>query len=59
MNPQTLTVTDPCPECDGFDSTNWVDSDPGWTEWHCRYGHDWAIPVNEPGKDTPWTPQWQ
>jgi hypothetical protein len=47
MNPRTPTATDPCPDCGGFDSTHWADSEPGWVEWHCRCGHDWAISVDE------------
>jgi hypothetical protein len=47
MNPRILAATDPCPDCGGFDSTHWADSGPGWIEWHCRCGHDWAIPVDE------------
>lgn len=47
MNPRTLTATDPCPDSGGYDSTHWADGGPGWVEWHCRCGHDWAIPVDE------------
>jgi lysyl-tRNA synthetase class I len=57
MNPQILTATDPCPDCGGFNSTHWTDRAAGWIEWHCRCGHDWVIPVDESGKDIPWTRQ--
>jgi hypothetical protein len=57
VNPRTLTATDPCPECGGYDSAHWADGGTGWAEWRCRCGQDWAVPVNDPGKGAPWIPQ--
>ncbi len=56
-SPRTLTATDPCPTCGGFDGTHWPDNGPGWAAWRCRCGQNLTIPTNAFGKETSWIPQ--
>ncbi len=52
MKPRKLTATDPCPQCGGFDASDWPANGPGWA-WRCVC--DSPNRTDEPRKEMSWT----